>query len=97
MTDLALERRTTEGPVRGKTSEPGAIAWLGVPFADVAERWALPKPPPARGFRWWRPTIVNPLFKCLVMGDPVRLRDPRIAFTWIFMRLLKLILKKDSR
>ena len=49
MTDLALERRTAEGPVRGKTSEPGAIAWLGVPFADVAERWALPKPPPARG------------------------------------------------
>ena len=49
VTDLALERRTAEGPVRGKTSEPGAIAWLGVPFADVAERWALPKPPPARG------------------------------------------------
>ena len=49
VTDLALERRTAEGPVRGKTSEPGAIAWLGVPFADVAERWALPKPPPTRG------------------------------------------------
>ena len=43
-----LERATEEGPVKGKISEPGAIAWLGVPFADVAERWTVPKPPRPR-------------------------------------------------
>ena len=46
--DPLLERWTEQGPVRGKLSEPGAIAWLGVPFADVAERWTLPEPPRPR-------------------------------------------------
>jgi len=48
VTDPLLERWTEQGPVRGKLSEPGAIAWLGVPFADVTERWTLPKPPRPR-------------------------------------------------
>ena len=43
-----LERATEAGPVKGKISEPGAIAWLGVPFADVTERWTVPKPPRPR-------------------------------------------------
>ncbi len=46
--DPLLERWTEQGPVRGKLSEPGAIAWLGVPFANVAERWMLPEPPRPR-------------------------------------------------
>jgi len=46
--DPLLERWTEQGPVRGKLSEPGAIAWLGVPFADVTERWTLPKLPRPR-------------------------------------------------
>ena len=46
--DPLLERWTEQGPVRGKLLEPGAIAWLGVPFADVAERWTLPEPPRPR-------------------------------------------------
>ena len=48
VTDPLLERWTEQGPVRGKLSEPGAIAWLGVPFADVTERWTLPKLPRPR-------------------------------------------------
>ena len=48
VTDIVLERSTEEGPVRGKISEFGAVAWLGVPFADVAERWTVPKPPRPR-------------------------------------------------
>lgn len=48
MLDPLLERWTEQGPVRGKLSEPGAIAWLGVPFADVTERWTLPKLPRPR-------------------------------------------------
>ena len=48
VTDAMLERWTEQGPVSGKISGPGAIAWLGVPFADVAERWMVPKPPRSR-------------------------------------------------
>ena len=48
VTDIVLERSTEEGPVRGKISEFGAVAWLGVPFADVAERWTVPKTPRPR-------------------------------------------------
>ena len=46
--DPLLERWTEQGPVRGKLLEPGAIAWLGVPFADVTARWTLPKLPRPR-------------------------------------------------